>query len=257
MPSKTTFHYACAAAMLLAAGAHPAYAEDTIATDRPDFVESSNVVGKGRVQIETSVAQDRESGARTFSTPVLLRLGVSDTLELRIETDGRLRASADGMATQRGYGDASLGVKWHLRDQDGALPSTAVLLHTDLTSGSAAFRAPGPRPSFRVAAEWELADGMSFGVMPGVATDREAGPRRTTAILAAVLGKEWTDRLRSFVELAAPRIARARNGGTVATFDIGAAYMLTDRCQVDAALSRGLNRNTADLSWTVGFSFKL
>lgn len=256
MPGKTTPLSFCAAALLLAASV-PAHADDTIATDRPDFVESSNVVGKGRFQIETSVAQDRDAGARTYSTPTLLRFGLGETLELRVETDGRMRATADGLPAQRGWGDASFGVKWHVRDQDGALPSAALLAHADVASGSSALRAPGPRPSLRLAAEWELPDDLSFGVMPGIASDREAGPRRTTAIFAAVLGRQFGDRLRGFVELASPRIARSRDGGTVATFDIGAAYLLTDRCQIDAALARGLNRNTTDLALTVGLSFKL
>lgn len=95
---------------------------DKIATDRPDFVESSDVVGKYRFQIETSVALERnkEDGfkERTFSTPTLLRYGVSDNLELRAETDGRLVARTDDLVagtrvTERGYGDLSLGVKWH------------------------------------------------------------------------------------------------------------------------------------------------
>ena len=46
--------------MAAVAPAHAA-ADDAIATDRPDFVESSNVVGKGRMQVETSLAMDRNS----------------------------------------------------------------------------------------------------------------------------------------------------------------------------------------------------
>lgn len=93
--------------------------DDPIATDRPDFVESSAVVGKGRLQVETSVAVDRSSanGERetVWSTPTLLRVGVSDTIELRVESDGvvRRRTSAPGSpaATERGYADLSLGMK--------------------------------------------------------------------------------------------------------------------------------------------------
>ncbi|MFY8124197.1 MAG: hypothetical protein ACOVKB_08160, partial [Silanimonas sp.] len=40
----------------MGAAASPAWADDPIATDRPDFVESSQTVGLGRWQIETSVA---------------------------------------------------------------------------------------------------------------------------------------------------------------------------------------------------------
>ncbi len=66
--------FSCAAAAHY--GAHAAD-DDTIATDRPDFVESSNVVGKGRFQVETSIGMDRSKSAgvreRTWATPTLLR----------------------------------------------------------------------------------------------------------------------------------------------------------------------------------------
>lgn len=151
-------------------------ADDAIVTDRPDFVESSNVVGKGRFQIETSIAFERSTRdgvrERASATPTLLRIGVSDTLELRVETDGRLRTrvtapGASGVTT-RGYADTALGIKWHAMDAAGNAPSVGVLAHLDLDSGSGPFRASGKGASLRLAAEWELPSSMSLGVMPGV-----------------------------------------------------------------------------------------
>lgn len=261
------FFSACLASVPAWAAEDAAKESDKIVTDRPDFVESSDVVGKRRFQIETSVALERNKDAglkeRTFSTPTLLRYGVADTLELRMETDGRLVARTDDLGagmrmTERGYGDLSLGLKWHAVDEAGLTPSLGVLAHVDLDSGSAPFRGNGARPSLRVAAEWELPHEMALGVMPGVLLDKnDSGRRYTAGIFGIVLGKEWTARWRSFIEVAAPQIARAKHGGTVATVDLGAAYLLTDHCQIDSAISRGLNRNTADWSWTIGLSLKL
>ena len=236
--------------------------DDTIATDRPDFVESSNVVGKQRVQVETSVAFERNSDAgvreRTSSTPTLVRVGMSDTLELRLESDGRMRTRVTGEAAYSGTADASFGVKWHALDAAGRAPSVGVLIHADLPSGSARLRGHGVRPSARLVAEWELPDDFSVGVMPGLSYESdEPGKRHVNGIVGLVLGKELTERVRGFVEIAAPQIARARDGGSVVTFNTGVAYLLTPHCQIDTALSRGLNARTPDLSWTVGLSFKL
>lgn len=247
-------------------GAIPAaaQADDTIATDRPDFVESSNVVGKGRMQVETSVALDRDSrhGTRetVWSTPTLLRFGVSDNVELRVESDGamRQRASARGSATttERGYADASLGVKWHAMDAADAMPSVGILLHADLATGSAAFREQGTRPSARVVAEWELPNDMSIGIMPGIGYAKRDGGT-VFGILGLVAGKAWTERLRSFVELSSPQIARVAKGGSEASVTVGSAFLIKKNCQVDMALSRGLNHRTPQLGLTLGLSVKL
>jgi hypothetical protein len=235
---------------------------DKIVTDRPDFVESSNVVGHAIVQIETSVAQDRKKAnglrERTFSTPSLLRVGVSDSVEFRLETDGLMIMHSDGSTastSELGYADASLGVKWHAFDAKGALPSIGFLAHLDLASGSRAFRGDGVRPSLRVAAEWDLPYACSLGVMPGIIRGRDDnGQGFTSAIFGIVLGKEWTEQVRTFVEFAAPQLAAQRHGGTVATYDIGAAYLVSRHWQVDTALSAGLTKQTPTMSWTVGIS---
>lgn len=236
--------------------------DDPIATDRPDFVESSNVVGKGRLQVEGSLAveRDKRGGTRqtAWSTPTLVRFGVSENVELRVESDGpvRLRSDTPGSAitTERGYADASLGLKWHAMDARDNLPSMAVLLHADLSSGSAAFREQGTRPSARVVAEWELPDDFSFGIMPGLGYQRENG---VFGIVGIVAGKSFTERWRGFVELSSPYIARSGKGGSEAFLTVGSAYLLKRHIQLDAALSRGLNSRTPDLSFTVGLSFKL
>jgi hypothetical protein len=235
---------------------------DKIVTDRPDFVESSDVVGRAIVQIEASVAQERKKAnglrERTFSTPSLLRVGVSDSVELRLETDGLVAMHTDGGATstsERGYADASLGVKWHALDAKGGLPSIGFLAHLDLASGSRAFRGDGVRPSLRMAAEWDLPNDYALGVMPGIIRGRDdSGQGFTAAIFGIVLGKEWTEQVRTFVEFAAPQLAAERHGGTVATFDIGAAYLVSRHWQVDTALSAGLTKQTSNLSWTIGLS---
>lgn len=261
-------HWLALSSLLLPLLLHPAHAaDDTINPDRPDFVDSSDVVGRGHVQVETGFASERGTAdgvrSRLSSTPVLLRFGVSDTFELRVETDGWLHQRTDGpgaaMHTRdSGYADASLGVKWHGLDAAGNAPSLGVILHADLDSGSAPFRGDGIRPSLHLAAEWDLPADMSLGVMPGLSWERNAeGQRYTNALLGVVLDKSWGEHLRSFVEVSAPQIARARNGGSTMSFDTGVAYLLSRNCQVDAAVSHGLNRRTPDLSWTMGVSFKM
>ncbi len=262
-PSRTVLSlmlFTCAAVPF---GAHAAD-DDTIATDRPDFVESSNVVGKGRFQVETSIGMDRNKadGVReqTWATPTLLRYGISENLEVRLESDGLIRQRISDAGTglsyrERGTGDLSLGMKWHAMDAVGTMPSVGVLLHADLDSGSSVYRGNGTRPSARMVAEWELASEMSLGVMPGIGYDRDAGG--TFGILGIVLGKGWNDQLRSFIEVSSPRIAKRADGGTEASATVGVAYLITNNVQVDSAISRGLNKRTPDLSLTVGLSFKL
>lgn len=236
----------------------------TIQTDRPDFVESSNVVGAGRVQVETSFALERmDAGGvdgRSAAFPTLLRIGTGEQWELRLETDGpmslRSTDAASGRRTRSsGFADLSVGLKWHVRDQAAAMPSMALLAHADLASGAAALRGNGTRPSLRVVAEWELPDGFSLGAMPGLGYDRtDDGRHFYHGIWGVVIGKSWNARLRTFAEFAMPVIAHGRHGGSVSNYNVGAAYLLTDDTQVDLAFQRGANRHAPDRAWTIGFS---
>ncbi|MDO9356321.1 MAG: transporter, partial [Solirubrobacteraceae bacterium] len=201
---------------------------------------------------------------RTTSTPTLLRAGLSDALELRLETDGFLHERSRDAATgtderRRGFADASLGLKWHMRDGDEAAgtPGIAWLAHLDLETGSSAFRGQGVRPSLRMVAEWELPNEMAIGVMPGLMLDRDAdGKRFAAGILAVTLSKGWTPAWRTFVEVAGQQLASKRHGGNVITFDTGATWLVTDDLQFDVSVARGLTSNSPDWQWGVGMAVR-
>ncbi|MBB3761398.1 transporter [Xanthomonas arboricola] len=234
-----------------------ARAEEPIATDRPDFVESSLTVGDRRLQVETSVAWERDASVDGYSTPTLFRYGLGQSWELRLETDGWQRIDAPGEAKVSGMSDVALGVKHHLAGSDDGKASLAWLLHVDLPSGARALRGHGARPSLRLVAEWELSDSLSAGVMPGVVWDDDGqGNRYTAGIFGAVLGKAWNERVRSFVEVALPQVANSEDGGTVALLDVGSAWLLSNDVQLDAVYSRGLNDRSPDHALGVGLSFR-
>lgn len=254
-----------ASLFLVAALAGPALAKDEIVTDRPDVSESSEVVGQGRYQIETSLVSTRDDAVgarvRTLSTPTLLRVGIAEQFELRVESDGYTRLRADGAAPLRasGMADTALGIKWHMQDgdDDDFVPSVAWLLHADFATGAQAFRGQGVRPSLRMVAEWELPQGWSVGAMPGVFSDRnETGERYTAGLLALVLGKDFTPQWRGFVEYSADQLASARHGGNVTSWDAGVAYLVNKDVQLDISISRGISKSAVDASWGVGLSVR-
>lgn len=261
---------AFASAALLSMASCAALAQDKnepLVSDRPDLVEASEVVGKGRVQLETGFLVERERSAeergRTYSTPTLLRVGLSDTVELRIESDSRVvQHSRDKTSGERstvaGYADSSIGFSWHLQDGQGTRPSVALIADAELPTGSKRVRGEGVRPSLRVVGEWDLPGELQLGLMPGLAVaSDDNGGRYTHGIFGGVLEKAFSERLHGFAELALPQIARSRHGGTQASFDIGAAYFLTNDLQIDTMFSRGLNHRTPYASFTVGLSIRM
>lgn len=225
--------------LLATAAAHAQ--QGPLSTDWTDFVESSKTVGQGRFQIETSVAYERDSnaGARatTLATPTLFRYGIAPARELRLESDGYTRQKThdranSASATERGVAETSIGLKWHTHDGEGTAPAIAWLLHADLPTGARAFRGQGVRPSLCTVFEWELPQGFSLGLMPGIIYDTTATKRRHVAgILAAVVGRAWSENFRTFVEISGQRIASSRNGGSTVTYDAGAAYLLSNDVQ--------------------------
>ncbi len=238
--------------------------EDVILTDRPDVVESSFTVGKSRFQIEAGfgiATHKQTSGTKETAQfiPTLLRYGATENLEIRLETENhqKIKSETAGVTNSiSGMADIALGVKWHSQDQKGVVPSVAWLAHVDLPTGTTAFKGRGARPSLRAVMEWEFENEISAGIMPGIISQTNATDRYVAGILVGVIGKEWTEEFRTFVEIAGQEIATAKNGGSYVTYDLGGAYLVSNTLQLDASVQLGANDNTPNQSWSVGVSKK-
>ncbi len=221
--------------------------------DVSDIVAPLALAGPGRWQSDIVVPTARELRERLaadeFGAPTLLRVGVGKSLELRSAVDtapppAAFETSTDAIRRLHGFTDVSFGAKWRVRGGDaGWLPGVAWLANVESTTGSPAFRGSDFRPSLRATAEWELPHGMTVGLMPGVFRDRDDnGKHYAAGVLALTLGKAWTPRLHTFVELAGQRLARARYSnyrGAGADIDTGIAFHATRSLQFAAVVSRG------------------
>jgi Putative MetA-pathway of phenol degradation len=224
----------------------PARALGPIDTDGPDFVESAEAVPKGHFQYEVDVTsvRDRRSAAHTtrISTPTLLKYGVADNIEIRIAPEPYDRQNGES-----GSGDTAFGIKWHAQDRDALLgkPAVSWILHVDTPSGSNQFKGNGIRPSLRSVITWDLPHDLDLGLMPGIKYDTDEDAHRfTSVIFGAVLNKRINDRFRAFVEFSGSQIAPARYGGVLASWDLGAAYLVNNDLQLGARWGVAANSNT-------------
>ena len=221
-------------------------AAEPIDTDGPDFVESSETVPKGRFQYEVDMVaeQNRRVSPRTtdLSTPALLKYGVGETMELRVAPGGYIRRG-----NRYGMADTAFGLKWHTQDRDEktGTPAVSWIAHVEAPTGSGMVRGQGARPSLRSVITWDLPFNLALGVMPGIKSDTTAEGRRfTSAILGVVLNRRINENFRFFVEMSVAQIARARDGGVLNSWDLGAAYVVTPDLQIGARAGVGANRNS-------------
>ena len=242
--------------MFLCLASFRVFAAGSIDTDGPDFVESSEVVGKARFQYEADVMSERDhrnsSRSTRTSTPTLLKYGTTDAIEIRLESEGYIRATGESGNTatrSTGTGDTALGVKWHSQDRDAAagLPAVSWILHFEGPSGTPGLRGHGIRPSLRSVMTWDFPRDLTLGLMPGIKYDAaEDGHRFTSGILGAVLNTRLTEKSRAFFEVSATQLARGRDGGVLADWNIGAAYLLRRETQIGFRAGIAANRNTPD-----------
>ena len=240
------------AALLTAAACDIALGEPGAA--RVDFLDSPAVIGLGRWQFDPVfplLPGPHERAGSHFTSHVAsldVPVNPSQTMQLRADAsntadDRPLETANDRLRRLRGFTDVSLGAQWRVRGGDaGWLPGVAWLADVETTMGSPAFRDRNVRPSLRATAQWELPQQLTLGVMPGLYRDRgDDGRHFAAGVLAVTLGKSWTPRLQSFVELAGQCLSRAQSDASLLNVDTGLAFTASRTLQVDMVVSRSLS----------------
>jgi hypothetical protein len=244
-----------------------------LVTDRPDQTESTAIVPAGRLQIElgASLAGDEigddsdeiEIDARQLGA-TLVRVGLSRRFELRLGWEGWLdeKVTFDSERdSEEGAGDAVVGAKVKLREGEGLSPAMALLVHSSVPIGDAAFTTDRFDSSFRLSVSHDLEGGIGLGYNVGVETassDTEGGDHSTlaTAIYTISAGIPAGERLGFFVE-AFGEIGLSADGPPANSLDAGATYLLRPDLQLDAAAGVGISDAAPDWFAGVGVSFRL
>ena len=162
--AELTAAFVLALPALCVAQSAPAVPELT--TDRPGFGESSAVVGRGTIQLESGLTLQQTGDTRQVTAPQLLaRVGVAPRIELRVSVDGVIDQAvrtASGRAHTHGRADAEVGGKVKLFDEARAGVDVAVLPYVSLPTASPGFGSAHYDPGFKVAAGRGLPRGFGL-----------------------------------------------------------------------------------------------
>ena len=181
--------------------------------------------------------------------PALLRLGLNESLEVRIEgnTYTRMTAYDPVQETSRNEGTApiSIGLKYHLIDSGGLKrPSLGAIVRVFPPSGSGSFRNSHVTGDFRLAADWYFAPQWSLNPNVGVAVYEDDARRPYTAgLLAVTLNYNPRKVLNVFAD-AGVQAPETKHGRTSIIFDVGAAYIIGRNVQADFSVVFGAAEET-------------
>lgn len=231
---------AAAAMWAVAMGAYGQNNGDYLGSDRPGIADSSEVVGPGRWQMETGLAREaRRSGEdldRKVFVPTLLRLGLYEHWEVRLESDVHAWMRDSDSVRTEAYAPFSVGFKYRFMEAAGAGPSLAAIARITPPSGSKRLRTRRTTADLRVTADWELSGRWSLNPNIGWAIDEDDEGRRFSAALFAItLAYKPVRKLELFVDTGAQK-PEARGAGSAVVYNAGIAYLVSRDIQVDLSV---------------------
>ena len=212
-----------------------------ISTDRPDHTEGVELVPVGIVQVEGGATTARSGGVRTTSYgEVLVRVGVADRLELRIEPLTHTTVRAAGAPSVGGLDDMAVGFKTPLFTPDSAarfVPDVSLLLATSIPTGAHFLRADGAQPEAVLAAAWSLTSRLGLATNLTLQRGSASGERYWERGASASAGIGLSERAGSYVEWYA--IRDSRDDAAAQVFNGGLTWRLSSDLQLDARAGRG------------------
>ena len=238
---------------------------DFINPDRPGIADGSNVIGRHRFQVELGVQQEfrKNTGVSTRTTfiPTLLRFGINDRWEARIEGNNftflRTSDPVTGVSNTAGLAPFSFGFKYHFQDQPGPRkrPSLGTIFRLFPGFGSGGFGANHTTGDLRLVADWAMSDQWSLNPNIGLGFYEDGNGRTfTTGLSALTLNYNPTPRINPFIDMGF-QAPEQRNGRSSLIFDGGIAFLTSRNVQLDLSYGTGaLGRTSPHPFWSAGVS---
>jgi hypothetical protein len=232
-----------------------AQTDEKIDADRPHVGTGTHVVPVGQVQFELGGQYQSFGSDRTFGSPVLMRVGVSDRVEARLASDGLVGRSGVG-ATQFDLGNVQIAAKIRvLGHSDEPWLSLLPGVNLGLASESKGLGSGANDASLIVLLGRALTERAHVEANYGIGNLGDAsGARFAQHLVTAAVTHDTTRSLTTYVEGA--WWSRQEADGTAVSFlDYGVIYALTAHVLIDGGALNGLTRATADYGVFAGLSF--
>lgn len=234
------------------------------AADRPGVANPPSVVPKGAIQLEGGVQFERESDGDgpdtdTLTVPdALIRIGVAEGFELRLEAEGLLYEFRDGAEDRALGSDLALATKIRLLEARGLLPETGVLMLLSLPVGSDAETSGGVDPKIDGLFEWSLGEKTAIVVNTDFSVPTQGdddGARIFQFGPSLSVERQITPRLGAFVEYYGE--INGRRLDDEHSLDGGFTWLVArKRLQLDVSGGGGLNDAAPEWFVSAGFSVR-
>lgn len=225
-----------------------------LVSDRPDFTESAEVVGKGIMQTESGFARESIGGdapERSITGPFpLFRIGVSKRVELRFGSDGytwqRFR-TAEGEQKLWGVSDQSFGAKVKLFDAKGWRPDFAVIAAVSAPIGHRDFTSGGYDPEVKLCWAHDMPAGFALSGNFNFSSATDPLGRLFQRAMSASAGHDLVAGFAGYWEYY--NISLDRDAGSASIFNSGVTHMIGKNAQLDFSVGKTVTGNLP--SWFV------
>jgi hypothetical protein len=224
-------------------------------TDRPDFTESSEVVGHRVIQLESGLTVEQSDDAlRQVTAPQLLvRAGIGTRFELRFAADGFIHQSLETPSDRigrSGHSDLEIGAKVKLLDAAAAAVDLAVIPFLTIPAATDGFGSASYDGGVKLTVARDLPGGFGLSGNLNTVYGTDDDRRRTWDREASLsLGHGLGGPVSGFWETYGT-LGGARNSWT---FDTGVTFAVGANSQFDIEAGRRLSGDAA--RWFVGVGF--
>lgn len=231
---------------------------EPIATDRPDFTESSTTVGAGVAQIEAGYTYSRNSNdnlrGHSWGEP-LLRVGVyADWLELRAALAPATEFKGGNHTS--GLEDLYLGVKLGLTAQSEWLPEVAIVPQMTVPSGHTNFTSNRTLPGCNLLYGWDVTDSISTAGSTQVNLAVDGDDAYAEWAQSWTVGFALADNVGLYTEWFAILPEQSANVASEHYLNGGLTWQPNNDIQFDVRAGTGLNDAAADFFGGVGVSLR-
>ena len=213
-----------------------------LTSDRPDQTESSLVLSKGHVQIETGISiEDSESNINT-----LFRIGIIDGIEMRLNSNYLINDDISNLK-KSSFSDFEIGAKFKILDEDNNRIKIGFLTHLSVPTAPEIFSYNEYGLLSRLLVSHDIKNDSQIGYNIGYNKyNNYDGQFIYTLVYGKSLGSFGV-----FFEIFGEESSNNSN----LNFDSGITYLVDNDKQLDLSIGRGLNSDMFYIS--AGFSIDI